>query len=444
MIFKYGYESNINDVEEYDYSSLLVQNNIDSLDISENMSSFESVLYDSFYLSTYIGTEDASSNNSWYKKAWKWIKDMFTKLWGYVLSAWKWIKKNVFRIKDSVQDGSTASKVIEESTEKLKEASKPSEDSPNTTNDTVDKKKEETITIEKATEIVKPVVEKHMQKTDDKEVEEVAKNVVEAITTPSTNNPAEVLVTPPKESTLKLVMTTFNSSIIERISPDNSAGTLIQQSVLYTNKNMTSYEIADLIEAFRVLTTIIYGEDKGIKDAYIALDEGQVNHEASSPYVMKLFEELMRQIDRKVSSEVTNVDEIFLVREEFVFTLYDGKITAKSISKLDDIKKKGLGLIKAIIRFMSSIEEKLKDVQNKLNKLKDDEFIERFRGRNKELSEEEVLKASKELVDIYKNIGKYSTNIVKNYLKIFKSKNLNLNKLQTTRQEVADRGYSGW
>jgi hypothetical protein len=444
MIFKYGYESDIKTTEEYTCSSILVENNIDSLDISESMFSFESILNDSFHLLTYVGTEDASSNNPWYKKAWKWVKDMLTKLWGYVLSAWKWIKKNIFRIKDNVQDGTTVSKVIEESTEKLKEVSESSESSSNDTNTTTNEKKEETISIEKATEVVKPVVEKHMQKTDDKEVEKIAENVVKAVTTPSTSNPAEVVVIPPKESTLKLVMVTFNSTIIERISPNNSVGSLIQSSVLYTTKSMTSSEIVDLVEAFKTLTVIIYGEDKGITDAYSALEEGQVDHVSGSPYVMKLFEELMKQIDRKVSSEVTNVDEIFLVREEFLFTLYDGKITDKSISKLDAIKKKGLNLIKGIVRFMSSIEEKLKDVQNKLSKLKDDEFIERFRGRNKELSEEEVLKASKELVDIYKNIGKYSTNIVKNYLKIFKSKNLNLDTLQTTRQAVADRGYSGW
>ena len=446
MIFKYGYESEIVNEDKCVYTNVLVEDNIDSLDISENMFFFESILHDPLKSVLNIGIESNSSETkeAWYKRLWKWIKDMLTKLWGYVLSAWKWIKKNIFRIKDNVQDGSTASKIVEESSEKLKEASKPSGDSPSDTNTAASEKKEETISVEKATEIVKPVVEKHMQKTDDKEIEKIAENVVKVVTTPSTDNPTEVVVTPPKESTLKLGMITFNSNMINRISTDNSVGSLIQSSVLYTTKSMTSSEIADLVEAFRVLTVIIYGEDKGITDSYNALTEGQVDHTSGSPYVMKLFEELIKQIDKKVSSEVTNVDEIFLVREEFTFTLYDGKITGKSISKLDDIKKKGLNLIKGVVRFMSSIEEKLKDVQNKLSKLKDDEFIERFRGRSKELSEEEVLKASKELADIYRNIGKHSTNIVKNYLKIFKSKNLNLHKLQNTQQAVSDRGYSGW
>ena len=125
---------------------------------------------------TAFGTEadenSSNSNDPWYKKMWKFIKDLFLKIIGFIKSGFKWIKKKIFGEKEEVKKQSEETKELIEA---LSKAIKENEEL---------KKKYETNTMEYmngVTEVINKILSDHKKVMQDKSQEDINKIVKEMV-----------------------------------------------------------------------------------------------------------------------------------------------------------------------------------------------------------------------------------------------------------------------
>lgn len=125
---------------------------------------------------TAFGTEaeesSSNSNDPWYKKMWKFIKDLFLKIIGFIKSGFKWIKKKIFGEKEEIKKQSEETKELVEA---LSKAIKENEEL---------KKKYESNTMEYmngVTEVINKILNDYKKVTQDKSQEDISKIVKEMI-----------------------------------------------------------------------------------------------------------------------------------------------------------------------------------------------------------------------------------------------------------------------
>lgn len=123
---------------------------------------------------TAFGTEadEGNSNDPWYKKMWKFIKDLFLKIIGFIKSGFKWIKKKIFGEKEEVKKQSEETKELIEA---LSKAIKENEEL---------KKKYESDTMEYmngVTEVINKILSDHKKVTQNKSQEDISKIVKEMV-----------------------------------------------------------------------------------------------------------------------------------------------------------------------------------------------------------------------------------------------------------------------
>lgn len=103
---KFKYENKLIPKPEIKFETgieALINDNLYSIDMSEMFSDIKYNLFDSTF--SIFGTEadenKSDQNDPWYKKMWKFIKDLFLKIVGYIKAGFKWIKSKLFKSKDN-------------------------------------------------------------------------------------------------------------------------------------------------------------------------------------------------------------------------------------------------------------------------------------------------------------------------------------------------------
>lgn len=175
MKFKYDYNTIPSSVVKITVGlESLNYNTLSYFELSELAYDIRSSIIDFNF--TAFGTEaDESSSNSndpWYKKMWKFIKDLFLKIIGFIKSGFKWIKKKIFGEKEEVKKQSEETKELIEA---LSKAIKENEEL---------KKKYETNTMEYmngVTEVINKILSDHKKVMQDKSQEDINKIVKEMV-----------------------------------------------------------------------------------------------------------------------------------------------------------------------------------------------------------------------------------------------------------------------
>ena len=80
----------------------IIDSNIEALELQDYKSAFESCMIDTFLIQKGMEADEdkpevSETKEAWYKRLWKWIKDMFTKLGSYLVAGFKWLKRLFFK-----------------------------------------------------------------------------------------------------------------------------------------------------------------------------------------------------------------------------------------------------------------------------------------------------------------------------------------------------------
>lgn len=152
----------------------LINDTLYSIDMFEASSDIKYNLFDSTF--SIFGTEadenKSDPNDPWYKKVWKFIKDLFLKIIGYIKAGFKWIKKKIFGEKEEVKKQTEETKELIDA---LSKAIKENEEL---------KKKYESDTMEymnEVTEVINKILSDHKKVMQDKSQEDIAKIVKEMV-----------------------------------------------------------------------------------------------------------------------------------------------------------------------------------------------------------------------------------------------------------------------
>jgi len=121
---KFKYENRLIPKPEVKFETgieALINDNLYSIDMFEASSDIKYNLFDSTF--SIFGTEadenKSDPNDPWYKKVWKFIKDLFLKIIGYIKAGFKWIKKKIFGEKEEIKKQSEVAKELIKELNKL-------------------------------------------------------------------------------------------------------------------------------------------------------------------------------------------------------------------------------------------------------------------------------------------------------------------------------------
>lgn len=342
---------------------------------------------------TAFGTEaDESSSNSndpWYKKMWKFIKDLFLKIIGFIKSGFKWIKKKIFGEKEEIKKQSEVARELIKELNKLIDENKEL------------KKKYEVNTaeyIEEITEMCAKLIKGNKKIADGKSDEELAKIMTEVMGVIK-NNLSEFTIT----------AWILNEDVSSRV---NARTRILAKEIPHVDnmkKPVTNIIItASLIEG---MLKLFYGEDQQLDTLYRSVKDADENYDDLNKVL-----EYVKVIETKTSKYATdkNAEDLLVELKVVVKMGPDGKFNEDELKELDKVTAKTEDGIDGIVGFLNNQDYNIKHVESSIN------VLDEFSGVSKlDNDYENKMKVHKERISIMRECLKHLSNASMDMMKIF-------------------------
>lgn len=340
---------------------------------------------------TAFGTEsdEGNSNDPWYKKMWKFIKDLFLKIIGFIKSGFKWIKKKIFGEKEEVKKQSEVARELIKELNKLIDENKEL------------KKKYEVNTaeyIEEITEMCAKLIKGNKKIADGKSDEELAKIMAEVM---------GVIKNELSEFTITAWI--LNEDVSSRVTLRTRALAKEIPHVDNMKKPVTNIIItASLIDA---MLSLFYGEDKQLDTLYESVKTADENYDDLNKVL-----EYVKAIESKTSKYATdkNAEDLLVELKVVVKMGPDGKFNEDELNELDKITGKTEDGIDGIVGFLNNQEYNIEHVESSINTLDEFSGISKLDG-----DYESKMKVHKERISIMRECLKYLSNASMDMMKIF-------------------------
>ena len=342
---------------------------------------------------TAFGTEaDESSSNSndpWYKKMWKFIKDLFLKIIGFIKSGFKWIKRKIFGEKEEVKKQSEVARELIKELNKLIDENKEL------------KKKYEVNTaeyIEEITEMCAKLIKGNKKIAEGKSDEELAKIMTEVM---------GVIKNELSEFTITAWI--LNEDVSSRVNPRTNALAKEIPHVHNMKKPVTNIMItATLIEG---MLKLFYGEDQELRNLYESVKGADENYDDLNKVL-----EYAKAIETKTSKYATdkNAEDLLVELKVVVKMGPDGKFNEDELKELDKVTAKTEDGIDGIVGLLDNQNYNIEHVESSINVL--DQFNNISTLDN---DYENKIKVHKERISIMRECLKHLSNASMDMMKIF-------------------------
>lgn len=342
---------------------------------------------------TAFGTEaDESSSNSndpWYKKMWKFIKDLFLKIIGFIKSGFKWIKKKIFGEKEEVKKQSEVARELIKELNKLIDENKEL------------KKKYEVNTaeyIEEITEMCAKLIKGNKKIAEGKSDEELAKIMTEVM---------GVIKNELSEFTITAWI--LNEDVSSRVNPRTNALAKEIPHVDNMKKPVTNIVLtATLISG---MLKLFYGEDQELRNLYESVKDAGEDYDDLNKVL-----EYVKAIETKTSKYATdkNAEDLLVELKVVVKMGPDGKFNEDELKELDKVTAKTEDGIDGIVGFLDNQNYNIEHVESSINVL--DKFNDISSLDN---DYENKMKVHKERISIMRECLKHLSNASMDMMKIF-------------------------
>lgn len=340
---------------------------------------------------TAFGTEsdEGNSNDPWYKKMWKFIKDLFLKIIGFIKSGFKWIKKKIFGEKEEVKKQSEVARELIKELNKLIDENKEL------------KKKYEVNTaeyIEEITEMCAKLIKGNKKIAEGKSDEELAKIMTEVM---------GVIKNELSEFTITAWI--LNEDVSSRVNPRTNALAKEIPHVDNMKKLVTNIMItATLIEG---MLKLFYGEDQELRNLYESVKGADENYDDLNKVL-----EYVKAIENKTSKYATdkNAEDLLVELKVVIKMGPDGKFNEDELKELDKVTAKTEDGIDGIVGFLDNQNYNIEHVESSINVL--DQFNDISTLDN---DYENKMKVHKERISIMRECLKHLSNASMDMMKIF-------------------------
>lgn len=340
---------------------------------------------------TAFGTEsdEGNSNDPWYKKMWKFIKDLFLKIIGFIKSGFKWIKKKIFGEKEEVKKQSEVARELIKELNKLIDENKEL------------KKKYEVNTaeyIEEITEMCAKLIKGNKKIAEGKSDEELAKIMTEVM---------GVIKNELSEFTITAWI--LNEDVSSRVNARTKALSKEIPHVDNMKKPVTNIMItATLIEE---MLKLFYGEDQELRNLYESVKGADENYDDLNKVL-----EYVKAIENKTSKYATdkNAEDLLVELKVVIKMGPDGKFNEDELKELDKVTAKTEDGIDGIVGFLDNQNYNIEHVESSINVL--DKFNDISSLDN---DYENKMKVHKERISIMRECLKHLSNASMDMMKIF-------------------------
>lgn len=398
---KFKYENKLIPKPEIKFETgieALINDNLYYIDISEMSSDIKYNLFDSTF--SIFGTEadenKSDPNDPWYKKVWKFIKDLFLKIIGYIKAGFKWIKNKLIRTNENKVKNIEEIKEVAEVVRKLI-----------ATNDEL-KKKVDTNTnqyIQELYDICYEELKKNKKISEGKTDSELRK---------MTQDITKVVI----DGKLKVMAVDtwiFNEEISERVSKNMRSPNFVKKidasMGIVDGIGVRMFVVSDILDMTNIIKGCIYlmfDEDRYIEDYYDTTIKG-IKHDKDEQGVGEKLLKYTEMVSLKVSEIAKYNDGGDKLLVKYTASIpFDEK---DEIGKLDKVITPTVVIMDAILTFISNQERNLKAVEQSVN----DE--NKWGAPDSTKTDEEALKNFKENTENFKkclsNITTASNNLIK-------------------------------
>lgn len=340
---------------------------------------------------TAFGTEsdEGNSNDPWYKKMWKFIKDLFLKIIGFIKSGFKWIKKKIFGEKEEIKKQSEVARELIKELNKLIDENKE-----------LKKKYEENTAeyIEEITEMCAKLIKGNKKIAEGKSDEELAKIMTEVM---------GVIKNELSEFTITAWI--LNEDVSSRVNPRTNALAKEIPHVDNMKKPVTNILItATLIEG---MLKLFYGEDQELRNLYESVKGADENYDDLNKVL-----EYVKAIENKTSKYATdkNAEDLLVELKVVIKIGPDGKFNEDELKELDKVTAKTEDGIDGIVGFLDNQNYNIEHVESSINVL--DQFNDISTLDN---DYENKMKVHKERISIMRECLKHLSNASMDMMKIF-------------------------
>lgn len=340
---------------------------------------------------TAFGTEsdEGNSNDPWYKKMWKFIKDLFLKIIGFIKSGFKWIKKKIFGEKEEVKKQSEVARELIKELNKLIDENKEL------------KKKYEVNTaeyIEEITEMCAKLIKGNKKIAEGKSDEELAKIMTEVM---------GVIKNELSEFTITAWI--LNEDVSSRV---NARTRILAKEIPHVDnmkKPVTNIIItASLIES---MLNLFYGEDQQLDTLYRSVKDAGEDYDDLNKVL-----EYVKAIETKTSKYATdkNAEDLLVELKVVVKMGPDGKFNEDELKELDKLTAKTEDGIDGIVGFLDNQNYNIEHVESSIN------VLDQFNNISSLDSDyENKIKVHKERISIMRECLKHLSNASMDMMKIF-------------------------
>ena len=388
----------------------LINDNLYSINMFEASSDIKYNLFDSTF--SIFGTEadenKSDPNDPWYKKVWKFIKDLFLKIIGYIKAGFKWIKNKLIRTNENKTKNIEEIKEVAEVVRKLI-----------ATNDELKGKMEVNTNqyIQELYDICYEEVKKNKKISEgktDRELRKMSQDITK-------------VVIDGKFKVIAVDTWIFNEEISERVSKNMRSPSFVRRigdaMDIVDGIGVRMFVVNDIIDMTSIIKGCIYlmfDEDRYIEDYYdtnIKEIKRDKDAEGTGEKLLKYTE----MISLKVSEimKYNDGDDKLLVKYTASVPI-DNKDGA--LDKLDKTITPTVVIMDAILTFISNQERNLKALEQSVN----DE--NKWGAPDSTKTDEESLKNFKENTENFKkclsNLTTASNNLIKFLGKTFVSRGL--------------------
>ena len=375
----------------------LINDNLYSIDMSETSSDIKYSLFDSVF--SIFGTEadenKSDPNDPWYKKVWKFIKDLFLKIIGYIKAGFKWIKKKIFGEKEEIKKQSEVARELIKELNKLIDENKEL------------KKKYETNTaeyIEELTNECAKLIKSNKKISEGKTDEELAKIMAEVMGVIK-NNLSEFTIT----------AWILNEDVSSRVNYRTKK--LANEIPHVDNSKKPVANIIITTSLISAMLKLFYGEDTDISNLYDGVK--YADEESDLNKVL----EYVKAVSGRVSKYVVdkNAEELLVELKVVVKIGPDGKFNESELKEFDRVSASTEDAIDGIMGFFDNLDYNVKHVESAIN------MTDEFNGISTlDTDYESKIKIHKDRISVMRECLKYlsdaSMGIMKIFNKSFRSK----------------------
>lgn len=391
---KFKYENRLIPKPEVKFETgieALINDNLYSIDMFEASSDIKYNLFDSTF--SIFGTEadenKSDPNDPWYKKVWKFIKDLFLKIIGYIKAGFKWIKKKIFGEREEIKKQSEVAKELIKELNKLIDENKEL------------KKKYETNTaeyIEELTNECAKLIKGNKKISEGKTDEELAK-IMQEVMGFIKNELSEFTIT----------AWILNEDVSSRVNPRTN---MLAKEIPHVNnmsKPITNIIItASLIEG---MLKLFYGEDQELRTLYESVKDANEDYGDLNKVLA-----YVKAIESKTSKYAVdkNAEDLLVELKVVVKIGPDGKFNEDELKELDKVTAKTEDGIDGIVGFLNNQDYNIQHVESSIN------VLDKFSGISTlDNDYENKMRVHKERISIMRECLKYLSNASVDMMKIF-------------------------